>query len=58
MYPFVDRAAGLTVGDAIVSPLPLNIMTIGTALFLPLIFGYFAVLYSAFSGPIEAGESY
>ena len=58
MYPFVDHAAGLTVREVIVSSLPLNIMTIDTALFLPLTFGYFVVLYSAFSGPIEAGESY
>jgi cytochrome d ubiquinol oxidase subunit II len=58
MYPTIDRAGGLTVGRAIVSTLPLNIMSIGAALLLPLIFIYFGVLYSSFSGPIEAGESY
>lgn len=58
MYPAIDRAGGLTVEMAIVSTLPLNIMSIGAALLLPLIFLYFGVLYSAFSGPIEAGESY
>lgn len=58
MYPAIDRAGGLTVETAIVSTLPLNIMSIGAALLLPLIFIYFGVLYSSFSGPIEAGESY
>ncbi|ADJ17099.1 cytochrome d ubiquinol oxidase subunit II [Halalkalicoccus jeotgali] len=58
MYPAIDRVEGLTVGTAIVSPLPLNIMSIGAALLLPLIFLYFGVLYSVFSGPIEADESY
>lgn len=58
MYPSIDRAGGLTVETAIVSTLPLNVMSIGAALLLPLIFLYFGVLYSAFSGPIETGESY
>ena len=58
MYPVIDRAGGLTVEAAIVSPLPLNVMSIGAALLLPLIFTYFGVLYSVFSGPIETGESY
>ncbi|MFD1562145.1 cytochrome d ubiquinol oxidase subunit II [Haloarchaeobius amylolyticus] len=58
MYPEIDRASGLTVETAIVSTLPLNLMSIGAAILLPLIFVYFGVLYSAFSGPIEAGESY
>ncbi|RZH66480.1 cytochrome d ubiquinol oxidase subunit II [Natrinema altunense] len=58
MYPIIDRAGGLTVETAIVSTLPLNLMSIGAAILLPLVFVYFVVLYSAFSGPIEAGESY
>jgi cytochrome d ubiquinol oxidase subunit II len=58
MYPAIDRAGGLTVETAIVSPLPLTIMSIGAALLLPLIFIYFGVLYSVFTGPMEAGESY
>jgi cytochrome d ubiquinol oxidase subunit II len=58
MYPVIDRASGLTVETAIVSPLPLNVMSVGAVLLLPLIFVYFGVLYSVFSGPIEAGESY
>ena len=57
MYPIIDRATGLTVETAIVSTLPLNVMTIGAALLLPLIFVYFVVLYSAFRGPMEA-ETY
>ncbi|MGM0592556.1 MAG: cytochrome d ubiquinol oxidase subunit II [Halobacteriota archaeon] len=58
MYPTLDRVGGLTVDSAIVSTLPLNIMSIGAALLLPLVFLYFGILYSAFSGPVEAGESY
>lgn len=58
MYPAIDRVGGLTVETAIVSTLPLNIMSIGAALLLPLIFLYFGVLYSAFSGPIEGDQSY
>jgi len=58
LYPAIDPAAGLTVETAIVPTLSLNLMSIGAALLLPLVFVYFVVLYSAFSGPIEAGESY
>ena len=58
LYPSVDPATGLTVEAAIVPTLSLNLMSIGAALLLPLVFVYFVVLYSAFSGPIEAGESY
>ncbi|ELY62444.1 cytochrome d ubiquinol oxidase subunit II [Natronococcus jeotgali] len=58
MYPYIDRVEGLTVDEAIVSTLPLNIMSIGAALLLPLIFLYFGVLYSVFSGPIKVDESY
>ncbi|WP_459193382.1 cytochrome d ubiquinol oxidase subunit II [Halosimplex sp. J119] len=57
-YPYMDRAVGTTVDGAIVSTLPLNLMSIGAAVLLPLVFTYFAVLYSTFSGPIEAGETY
>jgi len=58
MYPSIDPAAGLTVRAAIVSTLPLNLMSVGAALLLPLIATYFAVLYSAFSGPVTADEAY
>ena len=58
IYPAIDPAAGLLVEDAIVSTLPLNLMTIGSAVLLPLVFVYFAVLYSAFSGPMDADEGY
>ena len=58
MFPAVDRAAGLTVSEAIVSTLPLNLMTIMMALLLPIVLSYFGVLYSVFSGPIETGETY
>ena len=58
MFPFVDQVTGLTVRDAIVSVLPLNLMTIMSAVLIPIVLGYFVVLYSAFSGPVETGESY
>lgn len=58
LYPELDPVTGLTVEDAVVSTIPLNLMTIGMAILLPLIFVYFAVLYSAFSGPAEEGEGY
>lgn len=58
MYPAIDRVEGLTVNSAIVSTLPLNLMTVGAIILLPLIFLYFVVLYSAFSGPVKPGEGY
>ncbi|AFK18163.1 cytochrome d ubiquinol oxidase subunit II [Haloferax mediterranei ATCC 33500] len=58
MFPMADPAVGLTVSDAIISILPLNIMSIAAALLLPLVFSYFGILYSTFRGPIETGESY
>jgi cytochrome d ubiquinol oxidase subunit II len=58
MYPTVDPAVGLTVDSAVVSTIPLNLITVGAVLLLPLVFLYFGILYSAFSGPIDAEESY
>ncbi|MFB6201161.1 MAG: cytochrome d ubiquinol oxidase subunit II [Halorhabdus sp.] len=58
MYPLVDPATGLTFDAAIVSALPLNLMTIVVGILLPVVLVYFGVLYSVFSGPIEAGEGY
>lgn len=54
MYPFMDPATGL----AVISTLPLNLMSVVVAVLLPLVFGYVVVLYSAFRGPVEAGEAY
>jgi cytochrome d ubiquinol oxidase subunit II len=58
LYPAIDPAAGLSVEDAIVSTVPLNLMSIAAAVLLPLVLTYFAVLYSAFGGPIEPQEGY
>jgi cytochrome d ubiquinol oxidase subunit II len=58
IYPTIDPVTGLTVRGAIVSTLPLNLMTVGTVVLLPLIATYFVVLYSAFSGPAEPAEGY
>lgn len=54
LYPWVDPAATLTITDAIVSPLPLNMTSIVAAIFMPVIVGYFVFLYSLFSGPTPA----
>ena len=58
MIPYVNRAAGLTVQDAIVSTLPLNLMSIMASVLISIVLGYFVVRYSAFSGPMETGETY
>jgi cytochrome d ubiquinol oxidase subunit II len=58
LYPTIDPGSGLSVEAAVVSVLPLNLMTVMMALFLPLVLAYFAVLYRTFSGPVEAGEGY
>jgi cytochrome d ubiquinol oxidase subunit II len=58
LYPAIDPVSGLTVRSAIVSTLPLNLMSVGAALLLPLVATYFVVLYSAFSGPADPAEAY
>lgn len=58
MFPVVDRTTGLTISEGVVSTLPLNLMTIMMVLLLPVVLSYFGLLYSVFSGPIEAGETY
>ncbi len=58
LYPAIDPAAGLSVRDAVVSPLPLNMTTIFAAIFMPIIVGYFLFLYSLFSGPATPEQSY
>jgi cytochrome d ubiquinol oxidase subunit II len=58
LYPTIDPVSGLTVRSAIVSTLPLNLMSVGAALLLPLVASYFVVLYSAFSGPVDPSEAY
>lgn len=58
MFPFVDRATSLTIQDASISVLPLNLMSIMASVLLPIVLTYFVVLYSAFSGPVTGGEAY
>ena len=58
MFPYVDRASRVTIQEGIVSTLSLNLMTIGAGVLLPVIFVYFGVLYSVFSGPIDVEETY
>lgn len=58
LFPFVDRTVGLTIREAIISTLPLNLMSIMASVLLPIVLVYFVVLYSAFSGPINIEETY
>lgn len=58
LFSFVDRTAGLTIREAIISTLPLNLMSIMASVLLPIVLVYFDVLYSAFSGPVDTEESY
>ena len=58
LFPTVDPAVGTTVAGAVVSTLPLNLMSVGATLLLPLVATYFVVLYSAFDGPAEPTETY
>ncbi|WP_435147881.1 cytochrome d ubiquinol oxidase subunit II [Halobaculum sp. P14] len=58
LFPVADPATDLTVQEAVVSTIPLNLMSVAAAVLLPLVLTYFGVLYSAFSGPIEAGDAY
>jgi cytochrome d ubiquinol oxidase subunit II len=58
LFPQIDPAVGATVDGAIVSTLPLNLMSIGAAVLLPLVATYFVVLYSAFRGPAQPTEGY
>ena len=58
LYPSVDPATSLTISKAVVSPLPLNLASIFAVTFLPIILGYFFVLFSVFSGPADPAEGY
>ncbi|NHN60800.1 MULTISPECIES: cytochrome d ubiquinol oxidase subunit II [Halorussus] len=58
LYPTVEPMTGLTVEEAIIGAPAVELLTVGAALLIPLVLTYFAVLYSAFSGPIDAEESY
>ncbi|WP_137288991.1 cytochrome d ubiquinol oxidase subunit II [Natronorubrum halophilum] len=54
LYPTLDPATGLTAADAAISPLALQLLTLSAALLMPLVLTYFGVLYSTFSGSVEA----
>ncbi|WP_276299398.1 cytochrome d ubiquinol oxidase subunit II [Halorussus lipolyticus] len=58
LYPTVEPLTGLTVEEAIIGAPAVELLTVGAALLIPLVLTYFAVLYSAFSGPIDVEESY
>ncbi|MDG5776711.1 cytochrome d ubiquinol oxidase subunit II [Haloarculaceae archaeon H-GB2-1] len=58
LYPAIDPAGDLTVQAGAVETLSLNLVTIASAFLIPMVLGYFGVLYSVFAGPVEAGEAY
>ncbi|WP_436930776.1 cytochrome d ubiquinol oxidase subunit II [Halosimplex halobium] len=55
LYPTVYPPTGLTVREAVVSPLALNLVTVLGLPVLLLVLWYFKFLYGVFSGPIEGG---
>jgi cytochrome d ubiquinol oxidase subunit II len=54
LYPELYPASGLTVQEAVVSPLALNLVTVLGLPVLLLVLWYFKFLYTVFSGPIDA----
>ncbi|KZX50080.1 cytochrome d ubiquinol oxidase subunit II [Haloarcula sp. K1] len=57
LYPVIYPATGLTVREAVVSPLALNLVTVMGLPVLLLVLWYFKFLYGVFSGPV-VDESY
>ncbi|WP_226023821.1 cytochrome d ubiquinol oxidase subunit II [Halomicrobium salinisoli] len=57
LYPTIYPPTGLTVREAVVSPLALNLVTVLGFPALLLVLWYFKFLYGVFSGPIE-GSGY
>jgi cytochrome d ubiquinol oxidase subunit II len=55
LWPTIDPATGTTAADAAVGTLALNLLTVASAILLPLVLTYFYVLYSTFAGPVEEG---
>lgn len=53
LYPTIYPPTGLTVRDAVVSPLALNLVTVLGLPVLLLVLWYFRFLYGVFSGPVE-----
>jgi len=54
LYPTIYPATGLTVSEAVVSPLALNLTTVLGFPVLLVVLWYFKFLYGVFGGPIEA----
>ena len=57
LYPTIYPPTGLTVQDAVVSPLALNLTTVLGLPVLLIVLWYFKFLYGVFSGPIQ-GDGY
>ncbi len=58
LFPVVYPATGLTLREAVVSPLALNVTTVLGLPVLVVVLLYFRYLYSVFAGPIEQGDGY
>lgn len=58
LFPMVDPAAGLAIGDAIVAPTTLHVTTIMAAIFLPIVGLGFVMLYSVFEGVADPADGY
>lgn len=56
LYPTIYPAAELTVREAAVSPIPLNLLTVLGLPVLLLVVGYFLYLYRVFEGPVSVGD--
>lgn len=58
LYPMIDPAGGVTIRDAIVSPLTLHVTTIMALIFLPAVSAGFVMLYSIFEGVADPDDGY
>lgn len=54
LYPTIYPPTGLTISEAVVSPLALNLTSVLGLPVLLVVLWYFKFLYSTFSGPIES----
>ncbi|MEF8780222.1 MAG: cytochrome d ubiquinol oxidase subunit II [Haloferacaceae archaeon] len=55
LYPTIYPLANLTVREAVVSPIPLNLLTVLGVPALLMVLAYFTYLYRVFQGPVAVG---
>lgn len=58
LYPTVYPPGDLSISEAVVSPIPLNLVTVFGLPVLLLVLWYFSYLYRVFSGPLETDDGY